>query len=80
MTTGARDGAIVPGTSRLVSIDPEVNGGKPTVTGTRVSVQTVLGHLSAGDSIEDVVDAYPRLTRKDVLACLEYVCGAAGGP
>ncbi|BDP42842.1 hypothetical protein DAETH_28110 [Deinococcus aetherius] len=41
-----------------ISIDPEVNGGKPTVTGTRVSVQTVLGHLSAGDSVEDdlVVD------------------------
>lgn len=57
-----------------VSIDPEVNGGKPTVAGTRVSVQTVLGHLSAGDSIEDVLEAYPRLTRGDVLACLE--CGA----
>lgn len=60
------------GMSGRISIDPEVNGGKPTVTGTRVSVQTVLGHLRAGDSLEDVLDAYPRLTREDVLACLEY--------
>lgn len=64
--------------SGRVSIDPEINGGKPTVTGTRVSVQTVLGHLSAGDSVEDVLDAYPRLTREDVLACLEYAARLAG--
>ncbi|OLV15731.1 DUF433 domain-containing protein [Deinococcus marmoris] len=55
-----------------IAIDPEINGGKPTVSGTRISVQTVLGHLSAGDSIQDVLDAYPRLGREDVLACLEY--------
>lgn len=61
-----------------IGIDPEVNGGKPTVSGTRISVQTVLGHLSAGDSIEDVLDAYPRLTREDVLACLEYAARLAG--
>lgn len=49
-----------------ISIDLEVDGGKPTVTGTRVSVQTVLGHLSAGDSV------------KDVLTCLEYAARLAG--
>lgn len=59
-------------------IDPEINGGKPTVAGTRISVQTVLGHLSAGDSIEDVLDAYPRLTREDVLACLAYGAQLSG--
>ena len=41
-------------------------------------MQTVLGHLSAGDSVEDVLDAYPRLTREDVLACLEYAARLAG--
>ena len=61
-----------------ISIDPEINGGKPTVAGTRISVQTVLGHLSAGDSIDDVLEAYPRLTRQDVLKCLEYGAHLAG--
>ena len=63
-----------------IAIDPEINGGKPTVTGTRISVQTVLGHLSAGDSVEDVLDAYPRLRSEDVLACLEYAARLAGHP
>jgi uncharacterized protein (DUF433 family) len=64
--------------SQHISLDPEINGGKPTVTGTRISVQTVLGHLSAGDEMQDVLDAYPRLTREDVLACLEYAARLAG--
>lgn len=50
----------------------DVCSGKPIVKGTRISVQTVLSHLSAGDSVEDVLDAFPRLTREDVLACLAY--------
>lgn len=61
-----------------IAIDPEINGGKPTVAGTRISVQTVLGHLSAGDSIQDVLDAYPWLKHKDVLAYLEYAARLAG--
>ena len=64
--------------SERIRIDPEINGGKPTVVGTRVSVQTVLGHLSAGDELQDVLAAYPRLTREDVLACLEYGARLAG--
>ncbi len=64
--------------SERIRIDAEINGGKPTVAGTRISVQTVLGHLSAGDELQDVLAAYPRLTRQDVLACLEYGARLAG--
>lgn len=51
---------------------PDVCNGKPVVRGTRISVQTVLSHLSAGDSIADVLDAFPSLTEDDVRACLAY--------
>ena len=64
--------------SERIGIDPDIKGGKPTVVGTRISVQTVLGHLSAGDEVQDVLAAYPRLTRADVLACLEYAARLAG--
>ena len=50
----------------------DVCNGKPVVEGTRITVQTVLSHLSAGDSTEDVLEAFPSLTREDVLACLAY--------
>lgn len=49
-----------------------VCNGKPVIRGTRITVQTVLSYLSAGDTIEEVLRAHPRLSRDDVLACLEY--------
>lgn len=54
-----------------ISVDPGVRFGKPVVTGTRVAIDTVLGHLAAGDSIETVMMEYD-ITREDVLAVLSY--------
>jgi uncharacterized protein (DUF433 family) len=55
-----------------ISIKADVCNGKPVVRGTRITVQTVLEFLAAGDSIEDLLQEYPKLTRADVQACLDY--------
>ena len=57
--------------SRII-IDPDICNGRPTIEGTRIAAQTVLEFLSAGDSVEDVLDEFPTLNRGDVLACLAY--------
>lgn len=57
---------------RKIVVDPNLCNGKPTIEGTRITAQTVLEFLSAGDSVDDVLDEYPTLTRDDVLACLAY--------
>src|SRR5277367_5952311 len=54
-----------------ISIKPDVCNGRPVVRGTRITVQTVLEFLAAGDSVENVLEEYPRLTRADVKACLD---------
>jgi uncharacterized protein (DUF433 family) len=41
-------------------------------------VQTILEFLAAGDSVEDVLDEYPKLTRADVQACLDYASPVMG--
>ena len=51
-----------------ISIIPEVCNGRPVITGTRIFVQTVLEFLGAGDSIEDILEEYPSLTKEDVYA------------
>lgn len=61
---------------RIVSI-PGVCHGKPVVRGTRIMVWLILEYLANGDSIEDVLAAYPDLTREDVQACLSYASRAA---
>jgi uncharacterized protein (DUF433 family) len=58
-------------TERIV-INPEICSGRPIIKGTRITAQTILEFLGAGDSIEDVLDEYPHLTREDVLACIQY--------
>ena len=57
---------------RKIIIDPNICNGLPTIEGTRISAQTVLEFLSAGDSVEDVLEEYPTLSRQDVLGCLAY--------
>ncbi|MGH7980126.1 MAG: DUF433 domain-containing protein [Limisphaerales bacterium] len=64
--------------SNRISIRPDVCNGRPVVRGTRIAVQTVLEFLAAGDSIEEVLEEYPKLTRADVQACLDYASRVMG--
>lgn len=57
---------------RRITSDPAIFGGKPIVRGKRLAVEHVLSMLAAGDSGQDVVDAYPFLESDDIRACLLY--------
>ena len=64
--------------SERITIDPNICNGKPVVRGTRITAQTVLEFLAAGDSFEDVLQEYPALTREDIQACLDYASKLMG--
>jgi uncharacterized protein (DUF433 family) len=64
--------------SERISIKPDVCNGRPVIRGTRIAVQTVLEFLAAGDSVAEVLEEYPRLTRADVQACIEYASRMMG--
>ncbi len=64
--------------SERITVSPDVCNGKPVVSGTRITVQTVLEFLAAGDSVEDVLAEYPTLKREDVRACLDYASRVMG--
>ncbi|MGC8539899.1 MAG: DUF433 domain-containing protein [Phycisphaerae bacterium] len=55
-----------------IIVDPDICNGTPIIKGTRIPAQTVLEFLAAGDSIEDVLEEYPTLTREDILQCLQF--------
>ena len=55
-----------------ISVDPNVCHGQPCVKGTRIMVWLVLQYLANGDGVDDVLEAYPSLTREDIQACLAY--------
>jgi uncharacterized protein (DUF433 family) len=56
-------------TKNRISISPDICNGRPVITGTRVTVQTILEFLDVGDTIEDILEEYPTLTAEDIYAC-----------
>ena len=56
----------------LIKTDPDVMMGKPVVAGTRITVELILEKLAAGETVEQILDAHPRLTREAVSAALMY--------
>ncbi|HLE25428.1 MAG TPA: DUF433 domain-containing protein [Thermodesulfobacteriota bacterium] len=57
--------------SKIISSSPDVMGGTPVFTGTRVPVQTLLDYLEGGESIDDFLEGFPTVTREQVIAFLE---------
>ena len=57
---------------RRITSDPAIFSGKPIVRGRRLAVEHVLSMLAAGDSVQDVLDAYNFLEPDDVRACILY--------
>lgn len=57
--------------SPIITTSPEIMGGTPVFTGTRVPAQTLLDYLKAGESINDFLDGFPTVTREQVIALLE---------
>ena len=62
--------------TNLIQSDPSVMMGKPVVAGTRITVELILEKLAAGETIEHILEAHPRLTREGILAALAYAARA----
>ncbi len=57
---------------KMIVSDPGIALGKPVVSGTRITVELILEKLGAGETVEDLLEAHPRLTAEGVKASLAY--------
>lgn len=55
----------------LITIDPEVLGGQPVFSGTRVPIETLFDHLEAGVSIDEFLEDFPTVSRQQTISILE---------
>jgi uncharacterized protein (DUF433 family) len=60
-----------------ISIDSNICHGQACVKGTRIPVHQIVRMLANGDTVEDLLDGYPSLSREDVMASLDYAAGLA---
>jgi len=55
-----------------ISINPNICHGQACIKGMRIPVHQIVLMLANGDTIDDLLEAYPSIKREDILACLEY--------
>lgn len=58
-------------TQPVISRSPDIMGGAPVFSGTRVPVQTLLDYLEAGETIDEFLIGFPSVKREQVIAFLE---------
>ena len=59
-------------TADLIQSDPSIMMGKPIVAGTRIPVELILDKLAAGETVGQLLEAHPRLTREGIQAALGF--------
>jgi uncharacterized protein (DUF433 family) len=62
--------------NQYIQSDSLVMMGKPVIAGTRITVELILEKLAAGETIDQILAAHPRLTREAVLAALDFAAQA----
>ena len=55
-----------------ITVHPDICNGHPTIRGMRITVETILGFLSVGESQEEILLQYRSLERADIDACLRF--------
>lgn len=55
-----------------ITADPAIMVGKPTIKGTRITVELVVEKLGYGETVDEILLDYPHLTREQIYACLRF--------
>ncbi len=61
---------------QYIQSNPQIMMGKPTVKGTRITVELILEKLAAGETVDQLLEAHPRLTRPAIYAALSFAAEA----
>lgn len=62
---------------RHIARDPKVCGGELVIKGTRVQIRTILASLAEGDSVDEILDDFPTVTKEDVRAIIAFAAASA---
>lgn len=60
----------------LIESNPSIMMGKPVIAGTRITVESILERLAAGETVEDLIISNPKLTHKTIRVALMFAAEA----
>ena len=64
--------------SDRITIDERICNGKPTIRGSRITVQSILDFLSSGDTSEEILKQFPKLEAEDIKESLRFAANLMG--
>ncbi|MFT4022306.1 MAG: DUF433 domain-containing protein [Flavihumibacter sp.] len=56
----------------FIEINPGIMMGKPVIRGTRITVELILEKLAAGESVAQIIEAYPHIREEQIKAALAF--------
>ncbi|HHT9145571.1 MAG TPA: DUF433 domain-containing protein [Candidatus Wunengus sp. YC61] len=62
---------------KRISIDPKKCHGQVCIKGTRIPVHQIIRMMANSDTIEELLEEYPSISKDDILACLDYAASLA---
>lgn len=65
--------------AQYIEINTKVMMGKPVIKGTRITVESLLEKLSAGETEDDILKAHPHLTKEKIKAALAFAAQSLKG-
>jgi uncharacterized protein (DUF433 family) len=65
--------------SEHIELNPKIMMGKPVIKGTRISVESLLEKLAAGETEIDILEAHPHLQKQDIKAALAFAAQSLKG-
>ena len=57
---------------KYIVLNPEIQSGKPVISGTRITVELIIEKLAEGESIDQILESHPHLDRNSIFACLSF--------
>ncbi|MGQ9570376.1 MAG: DUF433 domain-containing protein [Thermodesulfovibrionales bacterium] len=55
-----------------IIVNPEIQGGKPIIKGTSITVDYLLELFGKGLSFEQILEKHPELSGEDIIATFQY--------
>jgi uncharacterized protein (DUF433 family) len=59
-------------TNGIIVRDPNILGGTPVFSGTRVPFQTLLDYLEGGQTLDEFLEDFPTVKREVAISALEH--------
>lgn len=65
--------------ARFIEINPKIMMGKAVIRGTRITVELILEKLSAGETVENIMEAHPQISKEQIQAALAFAAQSLKG-